>query len=386
MLKKYTQRLGPWLKWSIPWLKYGLGIGLLVFVVWRNWAPASGPGLSSVWQKHIVERQPVSVEPLVLACGICLASVLLTFVRWYVLVRAQDLPFTLTNALRLGLIGFSLSTFLPGSIGGDIIKGAFIAREQSRRMVAVATVLIDRAVGLWGLCWLVALLGGLFWAHGDLAGRPAEGVLESIVVTASVLVAASMAVWFLLGVLPGWRAQRFAGRLERIPKVGHSAAEFWRAIWMYRCKGASIAMTLLMAMVGHIGFVLTFYFAALTVLTPEQIPSMAEHFLIVPIGMAFQAGFPAPGGVGGGEVAYGWVYEQVGFLFASGVLASLVQRVITWALGLAGYVVYLRMRSGLLKSQEAATGTEQSLNGAQAGNGTGKQQLVSEAGYRNPIQ
>ncbi|HEV3257640.1 MAG TPA: lysylphosphatidylglycerol synthase transmembrane domain-containing protein [Gemmataceae bacterium] len=378
MLKKHTAWLAPWLRRSGPWIKYGLGIALLVCVIWANWSPASGPGLSSVWQKHIIDREPVNVEALTLACVIGLASVLLTFIRWYVLVRAQDLPFTLTNALRLGLIGFSLSTFLPGSIGGDIIKAAFIAREQSRRTVAVATVLIDRAIGLWGLGWLVALLGGLFWAHGDLAGQHGEKALQSIVLTAAVLVAASMAVWFLLGVLPAYRAQRFAGRLERIPKVGHSAAEFWRAIWMYRCKGRSIALTLLMAMVGHIGFVLTFYFAALTVLSPDAIPSMAKHFVIVPIGMAFQAGFPAPGGVGGGEVAYGWVYEQVGFLFASGVLASLVQRVINWALGLVGYVVYLRMRPTLLKSQGAGITEQESMNGTRAADTAREPQLLSE--------
>ena len=36
-------------------------------------------------------------------------------------------------------------------------------------------------------------------------------------------------VWLLLGLLPAHRAERFASRLERIPKVGVSAAEFWRA-------------------------------------------------------------------------------------------------------------------------------------------------------------
>ena len=83
------------------------------------------------------------------------------------LVRAQDLPFTLPNAMRLGLVAFFFNAFLPGSIGGDIVKAAFLAKEQSRRTVAVATVIIDRAVGLWGLFWLVALLGSVFWVAGD---------------------------------------------------------------------------------------------------------------------------------------------------------------------------------------------------------------------------
>ena len=115
-------------RFLITCLKYGLGLGLLAFVIWRNWAPASGQGLQAFWQHHFVERQPLHTQFLILALVIYLAGVLITFFRWYLLVRAQELPFSLSNAMRLGSIGLFLSTFLPGSVGGDIIKAAFIAR------------------------------------------------------------------------------------------------------------------------------------------------------------------------------------------------------------------------------------------------------------------
>jgi uncharacterized protein (TIRG00374 family) len=337
--------------------KYGLGLGLLAYVIWRNWAPASGQGLQDFWQRHFVEGQPIHTEFLILAIAIYLTGVLLTFVRWFILVRAQELPFTLSNAMRLGSIGLFFSTFLPGSVGGDIIKAAFIARQQSRRTVAVATVMIDRAVGLWGLCLLVALLGTIFWTTGMLQ-TDAVQTSQSIVIGSILICAASAGVWILLGFLPEWRAQRFARRLTKIPKVGHSAAEFWRAIWMYRNKEASIIQALLLSLVGHVGFVLTFYFSSLTVFSADQIPSLSTHFLIVPIGMAIQAGFPAPGGVGGGEYAFGALYKLVEYPESSGVLAALVQRVITWVVALGGYVVYLRMRPSL--PQATSTSEEQS--------------------------
>jgi uncharacterized protein (TIRG00374 family) len=326
--------------------KYGIGLGLLAYVVWKNWAPASGAGLQSFWQRHFVEGEPLHTEYLILATGLYLAGVLLTFVRWFILVRAQELPFTLTNAIRLGLIGLFWSTFLPGSVGGDIIKAAFIAREQSRRTVAVSTVMIDRAIGLWGLCLLVALLGTIFWAGGMLQPDVAQ-TLQSIVIGSITICALSAGIWIIMGFLPEWRAQRFAGRLSRIPKVGHSAAEFWRAVWMYRRKEMSIIQALLLSLAGHVGFVLTFYFSALTVFSSDQIPSLSTHFLIVPIGMAIQAGFPAPGGVGGGEYAFGALYKLVDYPEATGVLAALVQRVITWIVALGGFAVYLRMRPSL---------------------------------------
>ena len=116
---------------------------------------------------------------------------------------------------------------------------------------------------------------------------------------------------------------------------------------MYRNKEASIIQALLLSLVGHVGFVLTFYFSSLTVFSADQIPSLSTHFLIVPIGMAIQAGFPAPGGVGGGEYAFGALYKLVEYPESSGVLAALVQRVITWVVALGGYVVYVRMRPSL---------------------------------------
>jgi uncharacterized membrane protein YbhN (UPF0104 family) len=326
--------------------KYGVGLALLTWVLWVYWRPGDGsPGLADALHQHI---RP---WPLVLAVGACLTIVLLTFVRWFVLVRAQNLPFTLHSAVRLGFIGFAFNNLLPGSVGGDIIKAAGIAWRQERRTVAVATVLIDRLVGLCGLFWLVALVGGTLWAGGwleDMVVSPAGlPVLETIVWVASLLAGGSLAFWLLLGFLPGRRVEIFAGRLMRIPKVGGSLAELWRAVWMYRCRGRSVGLALLLAIMGHAGAVFTFYVGARALCPADSVPSLGTHFLLVPVGIAFQAAVPLPGGIGGAELGFGWLYETVGFVAANGVLASLVQRVVTWTIALCGYVVYLRMRPTL---------------------------------------
>src|SRR5947209_2460421 len=246
--------------------------------------PGSDRGLEAVWNKHVVRGEPIHTGFLALAAAVLVASLALTVLRWYLLVRAVGLPFRLTDAFRLGLIGFFFNTFLPGSIGGDLVKAAGLARSQSRRTVAVATVIMDRAIALWALVWFVALFGGALWWLGMLDGA-AAAVSHRIVIVAGVIVAASVLAWALLGLLPERRAEKFAGRLSRIPKVGHSAAEFWRAVWMYRCRQRSVAAALLLSWVGQVGFVFVFYFSARTLWDPQvgSIPSVAEHFLLVPI-------------------------------------------------------------------------------------------------------
>ena len=68
------------------------GLGLLAFVIWQNRV-----GIGQALQR------PLQIVPLGLAASIGLVAAVQTFVRWYVLVRAQDLPFTVTDSIRLGL-------------------------------------------------------------------------------------------------------------------------------------------------------------------------------------------------------------------------------------------------------------------------------------------
>jgi uncharacterized membrane protein YbhN (UPF0104 family) len=360
--------------------KYALAAGLLVWVVRSNWAPqptravaalgastvglagspaGCGPlaaacaalpgrieprGLGYVWQRHVAQGQPLHLGFLLAGFALYATAVGITLVRWYLLVRALDLPLRLRDALRFGLIGIFFNTFLPGSVGGDIIKAAALARGQTRRTAAVASVIMDRVIALWALVWFVALLGGTFWLCG-LVGGPAGAAASVIVAGSWLIVAVSAAVWLLLGFLPDHRAERFAGRLKHLPAVGHTAAEFWLAAFLYRRRQKCVLVVMLLTCLGQMGFVVAFWCCACALWSPDlgPIPTLLDHFLLVPLGLVMQALVPTPGGAGGGEWGFAALYVLFRAAEANGVLASLVQRVMSWVLGLAGYVVYLWM-------------------------------------------
>ncbi len=343
-------------------LQYGIGLGLLAYIVASNWS--SKPGKPTDEQKAIallagaaadvqaqqfqaspgltdIFSRPINAWPFVLACSLWVVCLLITFLRWYVLVRAQDLPFTPRNAIRLGLVSYFFNSFLPGAVGGDLIKAVAVAREQTRRTVAVATVLIDRVIGLWALAWLVMLAGGMLWAIGDPHVIGNES-LKTIVRFTSVLVISSAVVWSLMGLLKADRSEAIAARLTRIPKLGGPLGELWRAGWLYRRKKKAIAIALIMTLVGHAGWVVIFHLCV-SAFPDVDSATLPEHVLVVPVGMTAQALFPLPGGVGGGEAAYGWLYTLLGKAAVGGILGCLVQRVLAWSIGLIGYVIYTRM-------------------------------------------
>jgi uncharacterized membrane protein YbhN (UPF0104 family) len=325
--------------------RYALGVGVLTAVLWRHWSPGSDSGAVGI---RDALAGPVQVLPLLAAGLFCATAIFLAFVRWYVLVRARELPFTLRAAVRLGLIGQVFNTFLGGEIGSDLVKAAGIAREQSRRATAVSTVLMDRVVGLAGLFWLATLVGGGFWALGHPAVLEQER-LQWLILGAAVLVAGTLGVWLLLGVVPPGAAEDWAGRIQRLPGAGSILSEFWRSLWAYRFRGGSVALALLLAVASHACYVLTFSSAAQVFQEPGRpaaIPSLAEHFLLIPVGELVQAVFPSPGGAGAAEYGYGMLYLLVGHPEANGVLAALAYRLISWGLSLGGYLAWLGMRLG----------------------------------------
>jgi uncharacterized protein (TIRG00374 family) len=356
-------------------LKYLLAVVLLAYVIYKNWAPQGGKGLEYVFERHFREGQPIHWLFLAAAFMIYSIAVLITQVRWYFLVRAQDLPFTVPDALRIGMIAFFFNNFLPGSVGGDLVKAAALARRQDRRTVAVATVIMDRVIALWGLVWFVAILGCGFWLLGGLEGAASERS-KLVVSIAAGTVAASLVVWVVMGLLPDRRAARFASRLSLLPKVGGSAAEMWRAVWMYRKRQGTVFGVLALSWVGHIGFVLAFYCSAYALWSEElgPVPTLTQHFLLVPIGLVVQAAPLFPGGTGIGEWGFGALYKYFAGATAesNGVLGSLVQRVVVWAIGLLGYLVCLRIRTTATPGTDSAAVVPAALaNGVYAKQGEG---------------
>jgi uncharacterized membrane protein YbhN (UPF0104 family) len=126
---------------------------------------------------------------------------------------------------------------------------------------------------------------------------------------------------------------------------------------MYRNQWRWVIAALVLSLVGHCCFVLTYYFAAQAFLPRDElgtIPSLAVHFLIVPVGMAVQGVVPIPGGLGVGEKTFETLYEWVGKDGANGVFMSFVYRVITWVLSFTGYIVYASMKTEVAQLQKEA--------------------------------
>jgi uncharacterized protein (TIRG00374 family) len=270
-----------------------------------------------------------------------LAGVLLAFVRWFLLARALDLPFRPGDALRLGFIGTLFNFVIPGAIGGDFVRAAFLAREQKRKSAAVATVVIDRLVGLLGLFLLGCITGVVAWTGLDPKVRRlvrAAGIASGVV--ALILLVAFTPALYRPLIRLAERRGRKAKLLRELVATGTA----------YRDHLGIVVVGVIGGLITHSLNVTAFY-AVSRALQPG-VPGLAEHFMIVPL-VLFSTAIPLPFGALG-------VSEQVSFglfrlaKYSGGAVAMMAFRLLQFGGAMIGGCVYFANQGQVRALREEA--------------------------------
>lgn len=112
----------------------------------------------------------ISIPAFAIAVGLVAANVVAGALRWRVLLRAYGatrIP-RLATLVRLYFIAFFYNNYLPGAVAGDVGRGVVTrdAFADQGATGALAVVLVERALGLFGLFALLA--AGLVATRGAL--------------------------------------------------------------------------------------------------------------------------------------------------------------------------------------------------------------------------
>lgn len=277
---------------------------------------------------RVMER-PIDTRAFGLAFLVYMSAVLLTFLRWFALVRALGLPFRVVDAIRLGFIGNVFNLVIPGAVGGDVIKGAFLCREQAKKTQAVASMIIDRILGLIGLFLLAGLAGIWAWSASSKDVRVLIGLAwaASVAGPLGLIVLFSPSLYRPLLTLVAGKG-----------KLGAIASELVTAAGVYRSRLPIVLGALGSAMVSHALFVMAFYLVDLALFRPD-LPGISAHYVVVPLSL-FSTSVPLPfGALGLSEQVSDFLFVQVGH--PGGAVAMMGYRVLMYAGGLLGVVVYL---------------------------------------------
>ncbi len=309
---------------SLTILKLVLPAALFAYLLW------------SVPQEdyQVFWSQPKRWDLLIAAQFIALAAIIVSFLRWRSLVLAFGIPFTVRESLRLGFLGYLLNFISFGSVGGDLFKAVLVARDRpERRPESVASVLLDRAIGLLGLLLLAWLSLWLF--AGEELTPLLKGIRRGVAVLASLSV-----VGLAVMVFAGKWIDRLIDRGATLPVAGGTMARMARAVRQLRSRPQLLISLIVWAVVVHALLAISVFFISWGVY-PEH-PSLQQHLMVVPPGMAAGTLPIAPGGIGVQEGAIAGLFSQLPDLPKnySGILVATVFRFITLAISGVGVVYY----------------------------------------------
>jgi uncharacterized protein (TIRG00374 family) len=320
-------------KFLITFLKIVVSVGILAYLVWN----ATRPQVDGQNVFANLLSQPKHWTMLAAALGFCFGGVLLTFIRWWYLVRALGLPFRFRDALRIGFLGYLFNLAPMGIIGGDLLKAVMLAHEHPQfRVKAVASVVIDRVIGLY-MVFVVATVAILLTGFLEI---PVPEIRVICYITFALTAAGALGIGILF--IPGVTDGKFTKALERIPRVGHVIEDLVESVRMYRRQPGVLLAVVVMSAGVHCLFAVGVYLVARGL--PGEVLSLPMHFVVIPLSASTGA-LPLP--MGPYEFVLDFLYTRVseGSIPAGqGLVVALGYRLICILIAMIGVCYYLGSR------------------------------------------
>ncbi len=281
--------------------------------------------------------EPKQWEMLLAAAGLVTLAFTMSFVRWYLLVCALGLNFHLRDAFRLGSLGYLLNFISPGSVGGDLFKAVFLAREQpQQRTNAVASIVMDRVVGLYAMLLVASI--GIFVAGGHVFESIALRTIANVIRTSTL--AGTIGVILLM--VPGTTGSRVQQFVSKIPVVGDLLTRLVQAAAAYRHHRLYLFAAIAIGLLTHCLLITAFW--AIGQGLPVHATTFQENLLLVPTSL-FAGAVPAtPSGLGTMEAVVELLYQATGAPVGDGTMVALAYRVATILMAGVGAIYYFSAR------------------------------------------
>jgi|SRR6185437_7958344 len=260
---------------------------------------------------------------IVLVC--LLLGILLGGVRWWILLDGVGVKKNLLTVLKFQLIGSFFSTYLPGAVGGDVVKWLYLSKitfeSKSKIFLSIVT---DRIFALFGLVITGALFILLYKSSSSNEILTYYTTLTEWLVT--IMVVVPLLMFFLIPFLFAFVFKENKYRKHYIFIVNAYKGNFWQLLI---CSILSLLATLIVA-IGIIIIARIFPFNV-----NDMVIGLASVFgnisSIIPL---------TPGGIGIGEAVFSKIcsglsgvimpYATIYFVFRLGMLVVNIPGVVCY--------------------------------------------------------
>jgi len=295
--------MAPKSKALVPLFKWAIAILLLVIVV-RSGKLSPGHVLAFA-------QNPQKA----LSCFLLIFTVvLLSFLRWKIILWALNMPLSYFVALKLGMVGQFFSTVIPGAVGGDLVKAVYIAKRFPRQKTkAVSTIFVDRIVGLAGLLFLGSV--GYVLGYSHLSSLQTQGL---IFVKSFGMMLVIGAASVLLGLIFFPQIAKFLPknppRFIRYSFVQNFWTQFYNMLQEFKERVPYLYFVVIFSSAMHCLMVTGYWIIAVSIHGPAPWGDLdiLGFILATVLGSCALAIPITPLGLGVGQIAYGAIFLAVG--------------------------------------------------------------------------
>lgn len=251
-----------------------------------------------------VQRLKQLVQFPMLLIGVILVGFVLFFasLRFRALSMVQ---LSVYQSWKLTLVGTFFNFFVPGGVGGDLVKGVMMRKgHETSSGSAAFSVLMDRILGLVSMS-LLSVISFLFMP--DQLKNSAKVQLLAV-----FLVALFFGITFVLVLLVSAHFRDFVlvPVAERLPSfLQQPILNFHAKQKLKRYERSAVFLAFCFSLLSQLGSIILFYLVG-TFIYPDLLVTLATYFFVVPIGFMLTAIPISPGGVGVGQAAFLFLFHR----------------------------------------------------------------------------
>jgi uncharacterized protein (TIRG00374 family) len=295
-----------------------IAVGLTALLLWQ-----SDP--RAVWEA----ARGTQVRFVLLACVLVVLDRVLMAYRWVTLLSPLDPARRppLAAVMRIFFVSTFVGTFLPASIGGDAVRAYGLSKEGVSGVDAVASVLMDRLLGVVSIL-VVAVVGAVL----------ARNLLDIRVLFPAIAVLTVVCVAALTVVYSPRVASAATGMLERLPRGQDAGRRLLAAIQRYAEFHGSMTNVLLCSIGVQVLRVLQTFCLGLAL--GVSVP-LGVYFALVPIILLIVLMPVTINGIGTTQAGFVWLFGRAGVNEAPAFALSVLFLAIAVVGNLPGGFLYL---------------------------------------------
>jgi len=126
------------------------------------------------WNDLIKLFGQLNIAIFALALLIFMIGQFVVALRWWVLLGTQSIHISFAAAIKLHFLGLFYNNFMPGAVGGDLIRAWYVTNHTEHKFAAALSVFVDRVIGLLSTLVIALVFYFAIMAGKEINASPAQ--------------------------------------------------------------------------------------------------------------------------------------------------------------------------------------------------------------------